>query len=59
MVHYAVTTLRNLLIYIGDVKNQARSLGAIDALSALLCRSNVKLLAQVTDSIYYLLLGLF
>ena len=52
-----MTTLRNLLIYIPDVKIRARNLGAIDALSALLCRSNPKLLAQVVDSIFYLLSG--
>ena len=57
VVHYAVTTLRNLLIHVEPVKAQARALDAVQALSPLLLRTNPKLLAQVADSLYFLLLG--
>ncbi|PAV89984.1 hypothetical protein WR25_06619 [Diploscapter pachys] len=56
VVHYAVTTLRNLLIHVEPVKAQARALDAVQALSPLLLRTNPKLLAQVADSLYFLLL---
>uniref|UniRef100_A0A1I7WYI0 Armadillo/beta-catenin-like repeat protein n=1 Tax=Heterorhabditis bacteriophora TaxID=37862 RepID=A0A1I7WYI0_HETBA len=69
VVHYAVTTLRNLLIHVDamtttlnqiqnvePLKVQARALGAIEALSPLLFRTNPRLLAQVADSLYFLLL---
>ncbi|CAI4221795.1 unnamed protein product [Auanema sp. JU1783] len=56
VVHYAVMTLRNLLMYVEPVKVQARNLGAVEALVPLLYRNNPKLLAQVSDSLYILLL---
>ncbi|CAI5437655.1 unnamed protein product [Caenorhabditis angaria] len=56
VVHYAVTTLRNLLMHVDAAKPQARALNAIEALTPHLHKSNPKLLAQVADSLYFLLI---
>ncbi|CAD6190963.1 unnamed protein product [Caenorhabditis auriculariae] len=56
VVHYAVTTLRNLLMHVEASKPQARALKAIEALTPHLHKSNPKLLAQVADSLYFLLI---
>ncbi|CAB3407681.1 unnamed protein product [Caenorhabditis bovis] len=56
VVHYAVTTLRNLLMHVEATKVQARALNAIEALTPHLHKSNPKLLAQVADSLYFLLI---
>uniref|UniRef100_A0A8R1DM95 Armadillo segment polarity protein n=1 Tax=Caenorhabditis japonica TaxID=281687 RepID=A0A8R1DM95_CAEJA len=56
VVHYAVTTLRNLLMHVEASKAQARVLNAVEALTPHLHKTNPKLLAQVADSLYFLLI---
>ncbi|CAI2292429.1 unnamed protein product [Caenorhabditis sp. 36 PRJEB53466] len=56
VVHYAVTTLRNLLMHVEASKAQARALNAVEALTPHLHKINPKLLAQVADSLYFLLI---
>ncbi|CAJ0567043.1 unnamed protein product, partial [Mesorhabditis spiculigera] len=55
VVRYAVATLRNLLLHLDAVKEQARALGAVQALSPLLLRTDPRMLAHVADSLYTLL----
>ncbi|CAJ0944545.1 unnamed protein product, partial [Mesorhabditis belari] len=55
VVRYAVATLRNLLVHLDSVKDQARALGAVEALSPLLLRTDPRMLAHVADSLYSLL----
>ncbi|CAL2027484.1 unnamed protein product [Caenorhabditis brenneri] len=56
VVHYAVTTLRNLLMHVSDSRAQARALSAVEALTPHLHKTNPKLLAQVADGLYFLLI---
>ncbi|UMM15250.1 hypothetical protein L5515_002752 [Caenorhabditis briggsae] len=54
--HYAVTTLRNLLMHVSESRGQARALNAVEALVPHLHKTNPKLLAQVADALYFLLI---
>lgn len=54
--HYAVTTLRNLLMHVSESRGQARALNAVEALVPHLHKKNPKLLAQVADALYFLLI---
>jgi hypothetical protein len=56
VVHYAVTTLHNLLIYLETAKEDIVACGGLEALVPLLDSPNPKLQALVADSIYFLLL---
>ncbi|CEF65729.1 Armadillo segment polarity protein [Strongyloides ratti] len=56
VVHYAVTTLHNLLLYLESSKQEILSCGGLEALTPHLRSSNVKLQALVADSIYFLVL---
>uniref|UniRef100_A0A1I7USV7 Armadillo/beta-catenin-like repeat protein n=1 Tax=Caenorhabditis tropicalis TaxID=1561998 RepID=A0A1I7USV7_9PELO len=56
VVHYAVTTLRNLLMHVSESRGQARALNAVEALTPHLHKTNPKLLAQVADGLYFLLI---
>jgi junction plakoglobin len=56
VVHYAVTTLHNLLLYLESAKQDTIACGGLEALVPLLKARNPKLQALVADSIYFLLL---
>lgn len=56
VVHYAVTTLHNLLVYIESAKQEAIAYGGLEALVPLLRSPNQKLQALVADSLYFLLI---
>uniref|UniRef100_A0A0N4ZV52 Armadillo segment polarity protein n=1 Tax=Parastrongyloides trichosuri TaxID=131310 RepID=A0A0N4ZV52_PARTI len=56
VVHYAVTTLHNLLLYLESSKQEILACGGLEALTPHLRSSNVKLQALVADSIYFLVL---
>uniref|UniRef100_A0A0N5BTA9 Armadillo segment polarity protein n=1 Tax=Strongyloides papillosus TaxID=174720 RepID=A0A0N5BTA9_STREA len=56
VVHYAVTTLHNLLLFLESSKQEILACGGLEALTPHLRSSNVKLQALVADSIYFLVL---
>lgn len=56
VVHYAVTTLHNLLLYLENAKQDIIACGGLEAYVPLLKSRNQKLQALVADSIYFLLL---
>uniref|UniRef100_A0A914I6N0 Uncharacterized protein n=1 Tax=Globodera rostochiensis TaxID=31243 RepID=A0A914I6N0_GLORO len=64
IIHYAVTTLHHLLVYVEMAKEEAIVCGALEALVPLLAPQtaipqsgpNPKLQAMVADSLYFLLL---
>jgi len=56
IVHYAVTTLHNLLRFVETSKEEIIRCGGLEALVPLLRSPNPKLQALVADSLYYLLL---
>uniref|UniRef100_A0AC34Q7M4 Uncharacterized protein n=1 Tax=Panagrolaimus sp. JU765 TaxID=591449 RepID=A0AC34Q7M4_9BILA len=55
IVHYAVTTLHNLLRYVETAKDEIIHHGGLEALTPLLTASNSRLQALVADSLYFLL----
>jgi hypothetical protein len=56
VVHYAITTLHNLLLYIENAKQETIACGGLEALVPLLRSPNQKLQALVADSLYFLLI---
>lgn len=56
VVHYAVTTLHNLLVYVDDTKTEIISCGGLEGLIPHLDSKNSKLQALVADCLYFLLL---
>lgn len=56
VIHYAVTTLHNLLLYVDDAKNEIIACGGLEALVPHLNSTNPKLQALVADCLYFLLL---
>lgn len=47
IIHYAVTTLHNLLLYVSNAKNEIIACGGLEAFVPLLCAINPKLQALV------------
>ncbi len=55
VVHYAITTLHNLIMHQDNAKVEVRACGGIEAMVPLLDRNNDKLLSVVTDCTYLLM----
>lgn len=56
IVHYAVSTLHNLLVYVEESKTEIISCGGLEGLVPHLNSKDPKLQAHVADCLYFLLL---